>query len=113
MYFFISSSSHTGVFGRSVQEAGRESLLTHCSLTPWLSSPQMPHLEKKLEVELEGDARVIACRFPFPNWTPDQVTGEGTDTVWAYDVSTFQRKRRDALTDGRCASSRSLKNKMY
>ncbi|XP_016020461.2 ATP synthase subunit C lysine N-methyltransferase isoform X2 [Rousettus aegyptiacus] len=76
--------------------------------------PQMmPHLEKKLEVELEGDARVIACRFPFPNWTPDQVTGEGTDTVWAYDVSTFQRKRRDALTDGRCASSRSLKNKMY
>ncbi|XP_066216888.1 ATP synthase subunit C lysine N-methyltransferase isoform X2 [Saccopteryx leptura] len=51
---------------------------------------KMPQLQKKLELELEGDARVIACRFPFPNWTPDQVTGEGIDTVWAYDRSTFR-----------------------
>ncbi|XP_066109707.1 ATP synthase subunit C lysine N-methyltransferase isoform X2 [Saccopteryx bilineata] len=51
---------------------------------------KMQQLEKKLELELEGDARVIACRFPFPNWTPDQVTGEGIDTVWAYDRSTFR-----------------------
>uniref|UniRef100_F6Q384 ATP synthase subunit C lysine N-methyltransferase n=1 Tax=Equus caballus TaxID=9796 RepID=F6Q384_HORSE len=35
--------------------------------------PQMmPQLEKKLELELEDNARVIACRFPFPHWTPDQ-----------------------------------------
>nr|XP_008522597.1 PREDICTED: protein FAM173B [Equus przewalskii] len=53
--------------------------------------PQMmPQLEKKLELELEDNARVIACRFPFPHWTPDQVTGEGIDTVWAYDMSTFR-----------------------
>ncbi|XP_069898277.1 ATP synthase subunit C lysine N-methyltransferase isoform X1 [Dipodomys merriami] len=53
--------------------------------------PQMMlQLEKKLELELEDDARVIACRFPFPHWTPDHITGEGTDTVWAYDVSTFR-----------------------
>lgn len=50
----------------------------------------MPQLEKKLELELEDNARVIACRFPFPHWTPDQVTGEGIDTVWAYDMSTFR-----------------------
>lgn len=71
--------------------------------------PQMmPQLEKKLELELEVDARVIACRFPFPHWTPDQVTGEGTDTVWAYDVSSFrgQEKRR-------CISRRSLKRNIY
>ncbi|XP_024434360.2 ATP synthase subunit C lysine N-methyltransferase isoform X1 [Desmodus rotundus] len=53
--------------------------------------PQMMlQLEKKLELELQDDARVIACRFPFPHWTPDQVTGEGIDTVWAYDMSTFR-----------------------
>ncbi|XP_053513248.1 ATP synthase subunit C lysine N-methyltransferase isoform X3 [Artibeus jamaicensis] len=35
--------------------------------------PQMmPQLEKKLGLELQDDARVIACRFPFPHWTPDQ-----------------------------------------
>lgn len=55
--------------------------------------PQMmPQLEKKLE--LENDARVIACRLPFPHWTPDHVTGEGIDTVWAYDVSTFRGKEK-------------------
>ncbi|XP_006015743.1 protein FAM173B isoform X2 [Alligator sinensis] len=36
----------------------------------------MPQLEKKLEDELEHDARVIACRFPFPHWMPDYTTGE-------------------------------------
>ncbi|XP_006876960.1 PREDICTED: protein FAM173B [Chrysochloris asiatica] len=57
--------------------------------------PQMMlQLEKKLELELQDDARVIACRFPFPHWTPDHVTGEGTDTVWAYDMSTFRASVR-------------------
>ncbi|XP_029796943.1 ATP synthase subunit C lysine N-methyltransferase isoform X3 [Suricata suricatta] len=53
----------------------------------------MPHLEEKLELELKDDARVIACRFPFPRWTPDRVTGEGADTVWAYDLSTLRGRR--------------------
>uniref|UniRef100_A0A8C0DHZ3 Uncharacterized protein n=1 Tax=Balaenoptera musculus TaxID=9771 RepID=A0A8C0DHZ3_BALMU len=54
----------------------------------------MPQLEKKLELELEDEARVIACRFPFPHWTPAQVTGEGIDTVWAYDASSFRRSKK-------------------
>ncbi|XP_036608517.1 ATP synthase subunit C lysine N-methyltransferase [Trichosurus vulpecula] len=53
--------------------------------------PQMmPQLEKKLQLELEDDARVIACRFPFPHWIPDHITGEGIDTVWAYDSKNFK-----------------------
>ncbi|XP_053807247.1 ATP synthase subunit C lysine N-methyltransferase isoform X2 [Vidua chalybeata] len=47
---------------------------------------KMPQLEKKLEEELECNARIIACRFPFPCWIPDHTTGEGIDTVWAYDL---------------------------
>ncbi|XP_012373273.1 protein FAM173B [Octodon degus] len=57
--------------------------------------PQMmPQLERKLELELAGDARVIACRFPFPHWTPAHVTGDGVDTVWAYDASTFRGREK-------------------
>uniref|UniRef100_A0A3Q2HJU6 ATP synthase subunit C lysine N-methyltransferase n=1 Tax=Equus caballus TaxID=9796 RepID=A0A3Q2HJU6_HORSE len=42
--------------------------------------PQMmPQLEKKLELELEDNARVIACRFPFPHWTPDQLPSPFTE----------------------------------
>ncbi|XP_033921278.1 ATP synthase subunit C lysine N-methyltransferase isoform X2 [Melopsittacus undulatus] len=47
---------------------------------------KMPQLEKKLEEELKCNARIIACRFPFPCWIPDHTTGEGIDTVWAYDL---------------------------
>ncbi|XP_058536077.1 ATP synthase subunit C lysine N-methyltransferase isoform X1 [Ochotona princeps] len=57
--------------------------------------PQMMlQLEKKLELELKDDARVIACRFPFPHWTPECVTGEGIDAVWAYDASAFRGRER-------------------
>uniref|UniRef100_A0A803J5V2 ATP synthase c subunit lysine N-methyltransferase n=1 Tax=Xenopus tropicalis TaxID=8364 RepID=A0A803J5V2_XENTR len=49
--------------------------------------PQMmPQLEKKLQMELQDAARVIACRFPFPNWVPDHTFGEGVDTIWTYDL---------------------------
>lgn len=51
---------------------------------------QMEQLETKLQVELQSSARVVACRFPFPTWTPDHVTGEGIDTVWVYDAKTFK-----------------------
>ncbi|XP_062849161.1 ATP synthase subunit C lysine N-methyltransferase [Trichomycterus rosablanca] len=53
--------------------------------------PQMmEQLEGKLQAELQSSARVVACRFPFPTWTPDHVAGEGIDTVWVYDGKTFK-----------------------
>ncbi|XP_074801148.1 ATP synthase subunit C lysine N-methyltransferase isoform X2 [Natator depressus] len=51
---------------------------------------KMPQLEKKLEEELVHNARVVACRFPFPHWMPDHTTGEGIDVVWAYDSKAFK-----------------------
>ena len=44
----------------------------------------MGELETKLERELAPGARVVACRFKFPTWTPDQEIGAGVDTVWTY-----------------------------
>ena len=48
----------------------------------------MPDLESKLTKELDGNSEVIACRFPFPNWVPDKIVGEGIDTVWLYRPKT-------------------------
>ncbi|XP_035408552.1 ATP synthase subunit C lysine N-methyltransferase [Cygnus atratus] len=60
--------------------------------------PQMmPQLEKKLKEELESNARIIACRFPFPCWIPDHTTGEGIDTVWAYDLKCPRGSERRSL----------------
>uniref|UniRef100_A0A8B9E6J0 ATP synthase c subunit lysine N-methyltransferase n=1 Tax=Anser cygnoides TaxID=8845 RepID=A0A8B9E6J0_ANSCY len=60
--------------------------------------PQMmPQLEKKLKEELESNARIIACRFPFPCWIPDHTTGEGIDTVWAYDLKCPRGSERKSL----------------
>uniref|UniRef100_A0A3B4CN92 ATP synthase subunit C lysine N-methyltransferase n=1 Tax=Pygocentrus nattereri TaxID=42514 RepID=A0A3B4CN92_PYGNA len=50
----------------------------------------MEQLEAKLQSELQTSAKVVACRFPFPTWTPDHVAGEGIDTVWVYDAKTFK-----------------------
>ncbi|KAG1969830.1 ATP synthase subunit C lysine N-methyltransferase [Pimephales promelas] len=53
--------------------------------------PQMmEQLEVKLQTELQSSAKVVACRFPFPTWTPDDVAGEGIDSVWVYNAKTFK-----------------------
>ncbi|XP_053739413.1 ATP synthase subunit C lysine N-methyltransferase [Synchiropus splendidus] len=53
--------------------------------------PQMmEQLEVKLTDELPSSAKVVACRFPFPTWVPEQTVGEGIDTVWVYDGRTFK-----------------------
>ncbi|XP_034559027.1 ATP synthase subunit C lysine N-methyltransferase [Notolabrus celidotus] len=53
--------------------------------------PQMMEkLELKLASELPTTAKVVACRFPFPTWVPEQTAGEGIDTVWVYDAQTFK-----------------------
>lgn len=55
--------------------------------------PQMmEQLEVKLQMELQSSAKVVACRFPFPTWTPNDVAGEGIDTVWVYNAKTFKLK---------------------
>ncbi|KAM9719130.1 ATP synthase subunit C lysine N-methyltransferase [Menidia menidia] len=52
--------------------------------------PQMmDQLEHKLASELPSTAKVVACRFPFPTWVPENTAGEGIDTVWVYDARTF------------------------
>lgn len=44
----------------------------------------MPLLEEKLAEEMRKDCCVIACRFPLPHWTAQQIIGSGIDTVWVY-----------------------------
>ena len=44
----------------------------------------MHKLQGKFQVEMKDDARVLACRFPLPNWRPTQVIEEGIDSVWLY-----------------------------
>ncbi|XP_067219363.1 ATP synthase subunit C lysine N-methyltransferase isoform X2 [Chanodichthys erythropterus] len=51
---------------------------------------KMEQLEVKLQTELQSSAKVVACRFPFPTWTPVDVAGEGIDTVWVYNAKTFK-----------------------
>ncbi|KAJ8413447.1 hypothetical protein AAFF_G00094430 [Aldrovandia affinis] len=56
--------------------------------------PQMmAQLEQKLQADLQSSARVVACRFPFPTWAPDETAGEGIDTVWVYDAKAFKTPR--------------------
>ena len=49
-----------------------------------VATEMMPALEAKLGRELSASSRVVACRFPFPNWRPEGEIGAGVDTVWIY-----------------------------
>ncbi|XP_067860849.1 ATP synthase subunit C lysine N-methyltransferase isoform X1 [Heptranchias perlo] len=58
--------------------------------------PQMmPSLEEKLQSELKGSARVIACRFPFPSWIAVHESGKGFDTAWLYDAKSFKTTAKE------------------
>jgi hypothetical protein len=46
----------------------------------------MEELEAKMQAELDCGARVVACRFPLPNWKPVAAFGSGVDTVWLYEA---------------------------
>lgn len=46
----------------------------------------MEELEAKMQDELDCGARVVACRFPLPNWKPIAEFGNGVDTVWLYEA---------------------------
>lgn len=47
----------------------------------------MGQLGEKLQTEMKKDANIVACRFPFPKWTPVKELGDGIDTVWLYKKS--------------------------
>lgn len=47
-------------------------------------------LAEKLLKELPEDARVITCRFPFPNWPQQSSVGSVLDQTFAYDMSSVR-----------------------
>lgn len=74
--------------------------LSSCrNVTVFLAPSVLAPLQEKLLAELPDDALVVAGRFPFPDWTPSQVEGEGVDRAWAYDIQTLKRQSKDLAKD--------------
>ncbi|XP_053180808.1 ATP synthase subunit C lysine N-methyltransferase [Scomber japonicus] len=65
------------------------------NVTAFLAPGVMETLGEKLMKELPDDARVIACRFPFPDWPHQSSAGSGLDQTWAYDMSTVRSSLRN------------------
>ncbi|XP_064153097.1 adenine nucleotide translocase lysine N-methyltransferase [Anguilla rostrata] len=75
------------------QDFWKTDLSGYSNVTAFLAPGVMQVLEEKLLAELPDDGRVIACRFPFPRWTPSRTEGSGLDQVWAYDVIAVRKPR--------------------
>ncbi|XP_053133154.1 adenine nucleotide translocase lysine N-methyltransferase isoform X1 [Hemicordylus capensis] len=70
--------------------------LSDCtSVTVFLAPSVLPLLERKLLLELPDEARVVAGRFPLPNWTPTSLAGEGVSRAWAYDIKLVRQAEQD------------------
>ncbi|XP_071750901.1 ATP synthase subunit C lysine N-methyltransferase [Centroberyx gerrardi] len=65
-------------------------LSAYNNVTAFLAPGVMEVLGEKLLKELPDDARVVACRFPFPHWPHQSSVGSGLDQTWAYDISTVR-----------------------
>ncbi|XP_016147010.1 protein FAM173B-like isoform X3 [Sinocyclocheilus grahami] len=73
------------------QDFWKTDLSKYNNVTVFLAPGVMEVLGRKLEKELPDEARVIACRFPFPDWTPTATEGEGQDQTWAYDMNAIRK----------------------
>ncbi|XP_035021774.1 ATP synthase subunit C lysine N-methyltransferase isoform X2 [Hippoglossus stenolepis] len=65
------------------------------NLTAFLAPGVMEDLGEKLLKELADDTRVIACRFPFPNWPHRSSVGSGLDETFSYDMGTVRSHLRN------------------
>lgn len=61
-------------------------LSSYNNVTAFLAPGVMKPLGEKLLKELPADARVIACRFPFPDWPQESSAGSSLDQTFAYDI---------------------------
>ncbi|XP_061134396.1 ATP synthase subunit C lysine N-methyltransferase [Syngnathus typhle] len=64
------------------------------NVTAFLATGVMEVLGEKLLKELPDDARVIACRYPFPSWPHQSTLGSGLNQTWAYDIGTVRSSLR-------------------
>ncbi|XP_015269147.1 PREDICTED: protein FAM173A [Gekko japonicus] len=70
--------------------------LSDCAnVTVFLAPSVLQLLERKLLTELPEEARVVAGRYPLPNWTPTSTAGDGPNQAWAYDLKAVRRARQD------------------
>ncbi|KAJ8344735.1 hypothetical protein SKAU_G00289280 [Synaphobranchus kaupii] len=91
-YFHAWRSGHYGKVSYLQKDLWKVSLADCKNVTVFLAPSVLPLLQNKLLAELPEDALVVAGRFPFTDWTPCKVEGEGVDRAWAYHIQA-QRQR--------------------
>lgn len=60
------------------------------NISIFLAPSVLELLENKMLAELPSGARVVTGRFPLPTWVPSDISGEGIDRAWAYDIRTIR-----------------------
>ncbi|KAI4881307.1 hypothetical protein NFI96_029924 [Prochilodus magdalenae] len=64
------------------------------NISVFLAPSVLTLLQEKLLAELPEDALIVAGRFPFPNWTPCRIEGEGVDRAWAYHIEVLRKQNQ-------------------
>uniref|UniRef100_UPI0037E7BA0F adenine nucleotide translocase lysine N-methyltransferase n=1 Tax=Semicossyphus pulcher TaxID=241346 RepID=UPI0037E7BA0F len=70
-------------------------LSSYNNVTAFLAPGVMGLLGEKLLRELPDDARVISCRFPFPDWPQQLSVGSSLDQTFAYDINSVRSHLRN------------------
>lgn len=79
-------AGHPGKVSYRREDLWKVDLSACKNVTVFLAPSVLSLLQKKLLAELSDDALVISGRFPFPDWTPCGIEGQGVDRAWAYSI---------------------------
>lgn len=87
------SGNHAKVSYRK-EDLWKVNLSRYQNITVFLAPSVLSLLQQKLLVELPEDALIVAGRFPFPDWTPCRIEGEGVDRAWAYRIQVLRKQNQ-------------------
>ncbi|XP_076844784.1 adenine nucleotide translocase lysine N-methyltransferase [Brachyhypopomus gauderio] len=87
-------ASHYGRVAYRQEDLWKVDLSEFKNITVFLAPSVLPLLQEKLLVELPEDALIVAGRFPFPDWIPCRIEGEGVDRAWAYHIQALKEQNQ-------------------
>ena len=82
LYSRLFGLHHSAIFKR--QDLWKADLKSFDNIIIFGVADMMNELSKKLEIEMNSNAHVIACRFPVQRWVPVEEIKDGIDSAWLY-----------------------------
>ncbi|XP_072550118.1 adenine nucleotide translocase lysine N-methyltransferase [Salminus brasiliensis] len=92
--FYAWKAGYYGSVSYRREDLWKVDLSGYRNISVFLAPSVLTLLQEKLLVELPEDALIITGRFPFPDWKPCRIEGQGVDRAWAYSIEAVRKQNQ-------------------